>query len=112
MDPVGTEAAAVVAHVVGELELVGRHGGLDELRHGAVVAVEQRVQGRQVRLGPEPLAQLEDAPGGGAARGDDRVQVARFQVFILTWLRMSPSASSFSSPLRYSLVGGMRTPSS
>ena len=64
----------VVDPVLESLRLLG-DGYQDQLAHGLVGAVEQRLAGGEIRLLAEALAELNDAPLAGAAAGDDGEQV-------------------------------------
>ena len=68
-------AEAVVVHVVDERLRFLRDRDRDEELHGVVGAIEQRLQGGEVGLLAEALAQLDHAPLSGAAPGNDCEQV-------------------------------------
>ena len=71
-----TVADPVVVDPVLERLRLGRQVLHDEGAHGAVGAVEQRLAGAAVDVGPEALADLDDPLLAGAAAGDDGHEIA------------------------------------
>lgn len=74
-DLVGPAAQRVVAHVVLEVERLVGDGRADELRHGALVALQHEVEGLEVCVHAEAVGQLEDARAGQLHRRHDGHQV-------------------------------------